>query len=83
MDATGKIAQPGWITASVDDFRDPRTQFVTGSTIQWLSAKNPAAIRQAGLPIEAVFVNEAQDQSITVYSNSIYAIRITGGARPI
>ena len=79
VDAIGKIAPPRWLTANVDDFRDPRTQFVTGSTVQWLSAKNPAAIRQAGLPIEAVFINEAQDQSITVYTNSIYAIRNTGG----
>lgn len=79
VDAIGKIVPPKWLAAQVDDFRDPRTKFVTGSTIQWLSAKNPAAIRQAGLPIEAVFINEAQDQSITVYSNAIYAIRNTGG----
>jgi len=79
LDAIGKIVPSRFIAANADDFRDPRTQLVTGSTIQWLSAKNPAALRQAGLPIEAVFINEAQDQPIAVFSNAIYAIRNTGG----
>lgn len=73
------VARPEWITADIGDFRDMRTEFLTGNTVQWLSSQNPRAIRQAGLPIRFVLINEGQDQPESVFINSIAAIRNTGG----
>lgn len=74
-----EVARPEWIAGDVEDFRDPRTMFMTGSTIAWLTAQNPRAIRQAGLPIRYVLINEGQDQPEAVSINAIAAIRNTGG----
>lgn len=73
------VAPPGWITKDIGDFRDLKTELLTGSTVQWLSAQNPRAIRSAGLPIRYILVNEGQDQPETVFTNAISAIRNTGG----
>lgn len=77
--AIGMIAPARWITSTVDDPRDARTEFLTGSVVGWLTAKNPAALRQAGLPIENILINEGQDQPQQVFTNAISAIRNTGG----
>jgi hypothetical protein len=79
IQAIREAARPEWIQGDIADFRDPRTQFVTGSTICWLTAQNPRAIRQAGLSIRYVLINEGQDQPQAVAINSIAAIRNTGG----
>lgn len=77
-EAIAKIAPPEWITQDVTDFRDQRTEFLTGSTVLWLTAKNPKALRQALLPFEHVLINEGQDQREVVFTNSISAIRSGG-----
>jgi hypothetical protein len=79
IEAIREVARPEWIQGDVEDFRDPRTVFITGNTICWLSAQNPRAIRQAGLKIRYVFINEGQDQPQAVAINAIAAIRNTGG----
>jgi hypothetical protein len=79
IEAIRAVARPKWIASDISDFRDPRLLFVTDSTVCWLSAQNPRAIRQAGLQIRYVLINEAQDQPETVANNSIAAIRNTGG----
>jgi hypothetical protein len=79
IEAIKEVAPVGWIFGDVEDFRDPRTIFLTGNTVAWLSANNPRAIRQAGLPIRYVLINEGQDQPEAVANNAIAAIRNTGG----
>ncbi len=76
--AIAAVSAPEWVTQDVTDFRDPRTQFITGSTILWLTSKNPKALRQALLPFEHVLINEGQDQREVVFTNSISAIRSGG-----
>ncbi len=77
--AMRSLSNPKWIARDVADFRDPFTEFITGSMVQWLSSQNPRAIRQAGLPIRHVMINEGQDQPETVFTNAISAMRNTGG----
>jgi hypothetical protein len=79
LEAIREVGVPEWISGDITDFRDPRTVFVTGSTVCWLSAQNPRAIRQAGLTIRYVLINEGQDQPQAVAINAIAAIRNTGG----
>lgn len=79
LEAIREVARPEWIAGDVADFRDPRTVFITGNTVSWLSAQNPRAIRQAGLRIRYVLINEGQDQPEAVSVNAIAAIRNTGG----
>ncbi len=79
LEAIRAVAAPEWIIGDVTDFRDPRTLFVTGATVSWLSAQNPRAIRSAGLPICYVLINEGQDMPEVVANNSIAAIRNVGG----
>jgi hypothetical protein len=69
---------PGWITQDVTDPRDPHTLFITGSTVLWLTARNPKALRQALLPFELVLINEGQDQAEVVFTNAIHAVRSGG-----
>lgn len=78
-DAISQIVDPAWIANEVDDFRDPRTEFITGSTILWLTSKNHKALRQAQLSFEHVCVNEGQDQREKIFINSISATRNSGG----
>jgi hypothetical protein len=79
LEAIREVSADGWVTSDVNDLRDPRTELVTGSLINWLSAQNPRAIRQAGLPIRYVLINEGQDQPERVFVNAIAATRNTGG----
>jgi len=79
IDSIKAASRPEWISQEVDDFRDPMTTFVTGNMVQWLSARNPGALRQAGLKIRNVFINEGQDQPEIVFVNGIAAVRNTGG----
>lgn len=72
------VAPPEWITQDVTDPRDPSTEFITGSTILWLTARNPKALRQALLPFELVLINEGQDQAEVVFTNAIHAVRSGG-----
>lgn len=78
QEAIAAAAPPDWYQ-DIDSSRDPRTVFLTGSTLLWLSGKRPSSIRQAGLKIRYVFINEGQDQSEAVGNNAIAAIRNTGG----
>jgi hypothetical protein len=66
---------PEWIKQDVTDLRDPHTELITRSTVLWLTARNPKALRQALLPFELVVINEGQDQHEVVYANAIHAIR--------
>jgi hypothetical protein len=79
LDAIRDVARAEWIKNDVADFRDPRTVFITGCVVEWLSGQNPKAIRQAGRPIRYVLINEGQDQPERVFVNCIAAIRNTGG----
>lgn len=72
------VARPEWIAQDVTDPRDPHTDFITGSTILWLTARNPKALRQALLPFELVLINEGQDQAEVVFTNAIHAVRSGG-----
>lgn len=79
-DVTGAATQSPWIKSQPEDAdREPKTIFVTGFYVEWLSAKNPKKLRSAGRPIRYVFINEGQDQPQKVYTNAIAAIRNTGG----
>ncbi len=78
-DAIAQIADPSWIENDVDDFRDPRTEFLTGSTILWATSKNPKALRQAQLQFELIVINEGQDQQQKIYTNAQAAVRKGGG----
>lgn len=79
-DVIGRAVQSPWISAQPDDAdREPKTIFVTGFYVEWLSAKNPKKLRSAGRSIRYVFINEGQDQPQKVYTNAIAAIRNTGG----
>ena len=78
-DAIAQIADPRWIGQEVDDFRDPRTVFLTKTTCLWLTSKNPKALRQAQLQFELVAINEGQDQRQKIFTNSIAATRKSGG----
>jgi hypothetical protein len=73
------VADPKWITFDSDDFRDLSTEFVTGAMVQWHSSRAASALRQAGLRIRRVVINEAQDQPQDVLINGIAAIRNVGG----
>lgn len=79
LEAIREVALPGWIESDISDFRDPRTRFVTGNTIAWKSSQAPRAIREAGLNLRYILVNEGQDQPVSVATNAIAAIRNTGG----
>lgn len=79
LEAIRAVARPEWIETDVEDFRDPRTIFLTGNAIAWKSAQAPRAIREAGLPLRYVLINEGQDQPVSVANNAIAAIRNTGG----
>lgn len=79
LEAMRAVARPEWITRESESARNPHTQFLTGSVVQWLSAGNPRALRQAGLPIRHVLINEGQDQPERVFINAISAIRNQGG----
>lgn len=76
--AINMVASPSWITQDVTDLRDPYTQFLTGSTVLWLTARNPRALRMALLPFELVVINEGQDQAEVVFDNAIHAVRSGG-----
>jgi hypothetical protein len=79
IEAIREVAAPEWIASDVEDFRDPRTIFITGSTIAWKSAQAPRAIREGGLRIRYVLINEGQDQPVSVANNAVAVIRNVGG----
>jgi hypothetical protein len=79
LESVRAVARPEWIKRNSDSARNPETEFLTGSVVQWLSSGNPRALRQAGLPIRHVFINEGQDQPERVFTNAISAIRNQGG----
>lgn len=80
LEAIHDVCPPGkWIDENIEDIRDPRTVFLTGATVKWLSGQRPKGLRQAGLKIRYVLVNEGQDQPESIAINAIAAIRNTGG----
>jgi hypothetical protein len=78
-DAIAQIAPAHWILDDKTDLRDPRTIFVTNSTVMWLTSKNYRALRMAQLPFEHVCINEGQDQREEIYLNAVPAVRKGGG----
>jgi len=78
IEAIEAVVDAKWIAGEVNDFRDPQLQFLTGATISWKSAQNPRAIREAGLRISYILINEGQDQPEIVFINAISAIRNCG-----
>jgi len=79
IEAIEEVAPARWIREQSDDLRDPFTQFITRSTVGWISAQNPKRLRQAKLRIRHVLLNEAQDQAEKNFFNAIGAIRNVGG----
>lgn len=73
------VCGPGWIASQSEDLRDLWTEFVTGARIKWLSAQNPRKLRQAGLPIRYILLNEGQEMPEVVFDNAIGGIRNLGG----
>jgi hypothetical protein len=79
VEAIKECSDPSWITGESDDMRDPWLRFITGSTVAFVSARNPKRLREAKLQIRAVHLNEAQDQSEDVYINAVSATRNVDG----
>jgi hypothetical protein len=79
IEAITECSRPDWIADRSDDLRDPWLKFVTGSTVAFVSARNPRRLREAKLRIRAVHINEAQDQEEEVYVNAISATRNVDG----
>jgi hypothetical protein len=79
IEAMEEVAAPTWLGERSDDLRDPWTRLTTGSTVYWLSSRNPKRLRQAKLRIRAVHINEGQDQPEGVYVNAISATRNVDG----
>lgn len=79
IDAIEICAAKRWIVRQVDNTQDPQTVFITRVVLLWFTSKNPAALRQAGLPFEYVSINEGQDQPVRVFNNTLFAVRKLGG----
>lgn len=79
IEAIQAVARPEWIASDISDFRDPRTEFLTGHAVAWKSGRAPRAVREAGLRIRYILINEGQDQPEAIAINCIAAIRNTGG----
>lgn len=69
---------PEWIT-EVDDPRAAHVAWCNGSRLNWVSARNEKKLRQRGLPIRHVLINEAQLQPDTLYATAQQAPRALGG----
>lgn len=78
LEALAAFTRPEWFT-EVEDPKDPLLQFVNGSTLRWVSAHNARKLRQRGLPIRSVGINEAQDQGEELYAVAQTAPRRHGG----
>ena len=74
-----KCSALGWIKRRSEDVRDPFLEFVTGSRVQWFSAQNPRKLRQAGLRIRHILLNEGQEMAEVIFNNAIGGIRNLGG----
>jgi hypothetical protein len=74
----GLVGRPEWIT-EVDDPRDQHVEWCNGSRLTWVSARNEKKLRQRGLPIRHILINEAQLQPDTLYATAQQAGRNLGG----
>jgi len=79
IEAIEEVSRPDWIADRSDDLRDPWLRFVTGSTLAFVSSRNPKRLREAKLRIRAVHINEGQDQDEAVYVNAVSATRNVDG----
>jgi len=79
MAALALFARSEWFV-DVGDPRAPRLDFVNAATLKWASARNVKKLRQRGLPIRAVGINEGQDQGEELYAVAQSAPRKRGGA---
>jgi hypothetical protein len=82
LKALQAIAQSHWYIER-DDPKNPRLAFANGAELKWASARNPKKLRQRGLPIRAVGINEGQDQSEELYAIAQSGPRGYGGAAVI
>lgn len=77
--ALGIIGRPEWWHES-DDPRNPHLRFFNSAQLRWTSARNVRRLRQRGLPVRFIGVNEGQDQSDELYAVAQTAPRLYGGA---
>lgn len=77
--ALGIIGRPNWWT-EVDDPKNPHLRFFNGAQLRWTSARNVRRLRQRGLPLRFIGINEAQDQSDELYAVAQTAPRLYGAA---
>lgn len=77
--ALGIIGRPQWWT-EIDDPKNPHLRFFNGAQLRWTSARNVRRLRQRGLPVRFIGINEAQDQSDELYAVAQTAPRLYGGA---
>jgi len=73
------IGRPEW-WAEVDDPKNPHLRFFNRAHLRWTSARNVRRLRQRGLPIRFIGINEGQDQSDELYAVAQTAPRKYGGA---
>lgn len=72
------VGRAEWIT-EIEDPRRAHVAWCNGSRLTWVSARNEKKLRQRGLPIRHVLINEAQLQSERLYATAQQAPRALGG----
>jgi len=78
LDALAHFAPAAWYGEERDP-RNPCLEFRNGHVLSWSSARNSKKLRQRGLPIRTVGINEAQDQGEELYAIAQKAPRKRGG----
>lgn len=73
------VCNDDWITKFSTDTRDCYVEWITGHRVTWVSAQNPKKLRQAGLPIRAVYLNECHLMPERIGADAMSACRNLGG----
>lgn len=77
--ALGIVGRPEWWT-EIENPKNPHLRFFNGAQLRWTSARNVRRLRQRGLPVRFIGINEGQDQSDELYAVAQTAPRLYGGA---
>lgn len=67
LSALRMMGRPDWWSES-EDVKDPHLAFFNGHCLKWASSRNVSKLRQRGLPLRGIGLNEAQDQSEELYA---------------